>query len=357
MFRVAVIPLTAALDPAAGEGSSPGADAVASWLSRLADGAIGVAVTVGVCVLLYLLGQLIIRAVTRSIAKGLPVSRRARRALAQARIPLLDPTSQEYRLDLERRKRRATTMRIVMHSALVVLLFAIIVVAVLNALSVPLGPVLASAGVLGVALGFGAQSLVKDVIAGVFMLMEDQYGVGDVVDVGAATGTVEEFGLRATRLRSLDGTVWHVPNGQIQRVGNMTRLWSRVMLEVRFHYDTDLDAARTAMLDAVTAAAEAESEVAGAILNPAHVAGIESMTYNSVTLRLMVDVLPSTQWRVQRAVRRELRRILAQRSLMLAPPEAIAQIGVHSPDVRFDLEEAPRGDADPEHTRPTKETS
>ena len=308
--------------------------AFAAWLERLAGGTLAVAVTVAVCLVIYLLGQVLIRALTRSVMRGLPVSRRARKALARATAQSTSSPT-DHLLDQERRRRRAQTLRTVLNSALAVVLITVIVVALLNALSVPLGPLLASAGVVGVALGFGAQSLVKDVISGMFMLMEDQYGVGDVIDVGVAQGTVEEFGLRTTRLRAIDGTVWHVPNGQIQRVGNMTRLWSRVVVEVRFHYDTDLDEARSAMVDAVEAATAADAALAAAVLKAPEVAGIESLTYNSVTLRLLVDVLPSTQWAAQRAIRRELRRILAERDIELAPPEAVPVIGVHHRDVRF----------------------
>src|SRR3546814_6716810 len=101
-------------------------------------------------------------------------------------------------------------------------------------------PLFAGAGIVGGALGVGAQSLVKDFLSGLFMLAEDQYGVGDVIDVGEATGTVEVVNRGTTKLRAVDGTVWHVPNGEIRRVGNMSQQWARALLDVEVAYSTDL---------------------------------------------------------------------------------------------------------------------
>ena len=114
---------------------------------------------------------------------------------------------------------------------------------VLSELGIDLAPLIAGAGIAGVALGFGAQSLVKDCLSGLFMLIEDQFGIGDVVDLGEAAGTVERVTLRATVLRGLDGTVWHVPNGEVQRVGNRSQLWSVAVVDVVVGYDADIAAA------------------------------------------------------------------------------------------------------------------
>ena len=103
-----------------------------------------------------------------------------------------------------------------------------------------IAPIIASAGILGVALGFGAQSLVKDFLSGIFMIFEDQYGVGDVVDLGEASGTVEAVSLRVTRLRDVNGTVWYVRNGEILRVGNMSQNWARTVLDIGVAYGEDL---------------------------------------------------------------------------------------------------------------------
>jgi small conductance mechanosensitive channel len=198
-----------------------------------------------------------------------------------------------------------------------------------------------------VAFGFGAQSLVKDLLAGLFMLIEDQYGVGDVVDLGEASGLVEEVGLRATRLRALDGVVWYVPNGEIVRVGNMTRLWSRAFIEVRLSYDTDLDAARQAILDAVTAAREANEDVDKAILSEPEVPGIESFDYYSVAIRLMIQVAPLKQWDVMRKVRLEMRRIFDERGIRMAVPD---QTLLMEPDTKPDTKTDTKTDTKPTST-------
>jgi len=260
--------------------------------------------------------------------------------------PKTHEDEKDRRLEAERRQKRAHTIRTVLTSLVTVLAITTFMFVVLGVLGVPIAALLASAGVLSVAIGFGAQSLVKDLISGAFMLMEDQYGVGDIIDVGEAIGTVEEVGLRCVRLRALDGTVWYVPNGQIIRVGNMTRTWSRVLIEQRFHYDTDLDVARKAMLDAV-AEARKDPAVDSALLGEPEVPGIEAIAFNSVTLRLVIQVNPATQWAVQREIRRHLRRILVERGIELSGPEAVPMIGVHSPGVSVDTKKAGRAKKEP----------
>jgi small conductance mechanosensitive channel len=292
-----------------------------NWLDKVAEKSIGLAALLVGALIVWLIGRLMIRAITRSIETGMPFRRRTRQALERARVelPPLDP--QEVRLEAERRRQRAGTIRAVLNSALVVVLLAVLVVMILDLAGLPVAPLLASAGIVGVAFGFGAQSLVKDLLAGLFMLIEDQYGVGDVVDLGPASGLVEEVGLRSTRLRALDGTVWYVPNGEIARVGNMTRLWSRAFIEVRLSYDTDLDLARQAMLDAVSSAREASEDVDKAILSEPEVPGIESFDYYSIAIRLMIQVAPIKQWDVMRQVRLEMRRIFDERGIRMAVPD------------------------------------
>lgn len=305
------------------------------WQQTLDKSLLFLVVLVGAAVV-WLLGRWLIRILTRGIETGLPITERsARKAMRRAKLlkTVAEPTLEE-RLEDQRRRQRAGTVRTVLNSALAVAVLAITVMSILNILGVPVGPMIASAGVVGVALGFGAQSLVKDLLSGLFMLIEDQYGAGDIIDVGPATGVVEEVGLRAVRLRSLDGTVWYVPNGEIQRVGNMTRLWSRALLEIRFAYDTDVEAARQAMFDAVEAARE-NPDVDAAILGEPEVPGIEVLAYNSVTIRLLLQVSPATQWTVSREVRRQMRRIFAERGIHLAVPEGAMVVGTGRDPIRI----------------------
>lgn len=291
------------------------------WAQDLVASAIGAGFILLGATVVWIIGRVAIRAVTRSIESGLPFQSKARQALEIARVGLDPVDPQEIELEALRRRQRAGTIRTVLNSALAVVLIAVSIVMILQLSGLPVAPLLASAGIVGVAFGFGAQSLVKDLLAGFFMLIEDQYGVGDVVDLGEAVGLVEEVGLRSTRLRSLDGTVWYVPNGEIRRVGNMTRLWSRVFIEVRLSYDTDLDMARQAMLDAVTAAREADEDVDHAILSEPEVPGIESFDYYSVAIRLMIQVAPIKQWDIMRKVRLEMRRIFDERGIRMAVPD------------------------------------
>ncbi|WP_084102568.1 mechanosensitive ion channel family protein [Demequina sp. NBRC 110051] len=311
----------------------PSTDEISTWWEGVEDRAGGLIAAAVIALVVWLIGHYLIKAFTTSMERGAPMSDpKTLAALKKARIRVPQADETEARLEAERRRQRAHTVKRVLDSALAVLIVVLLLMTVLSVLGVPVGPMVASAGILGVALGFGAQSLVKDILAGVFMLIEDQYGVGDVVDLGEASGSVEEVGLRCTRLRALDGTVWYIPNGEITRVGNMTRLWSRVMIEVRFAYDTDVEAAKEAMIDAVAAASAESESVAANLLGEAEVAGIESLEYNAVMLRLMCQVNPAMQWDVQREVRREMRRIFAERGIRLAVPGDAMVVDSHAKD-------------------------
>ncbi len=227
----------------------------------------------------------------------------------------------------ERRALRAETMGSVLRSITTVLISAIAVVTALEMLGYAVGPVLASAGVLGVALGFGAQNLVKDFLAGSAMLLEDQYGVGDVVDMGHAVGTVEAVSLRITRLRSVDGTVWYVRNGEIVRVGNSSYGWSRALLDVHIPADADVSRAKRLLEEVVTdlAADERWSEL---ILEPPEVWGVEDLTADGVLIRVVIKTKPLEQWGVARELRERIkRRFDAERLTLPVATESPAQAG------------------------------
>src|SRR5450756_2287537 len=159
---------------------------------------------------------LVTRTVRSVVAGGSTVRRKARGLLVRTGVAGGDSDP----LVIARRVQRAETMGSVLRSTAALVIGIVVITILANINAWDLGPVLASAGVLGVALGFGAQTLVKDFLSGIFMLIEDQYGVGDVIDVGQATGMVEAIGLRVTQLRDLSGTLWYVRNGEGQRVGN-----------------------------------------------------------------------------------------------------------------------------------------
>jgi small-conductance mechanosensitive channel len=184
----------------------------------------------------------------------------------------------------------------------VVLLVAILMV--LGEMGIELGPLLAGAGIIGVALGFGSQSLVRDFLSGLFILVEDQFGVGDIVDLdGTTSGVVEAVTLRTTRLRAVDGTVWHVPNGEIRRVGNMSQHWSRALLDVQVAYGTDLSRAQQLIKDVACALWDEDRH----ILEEPEVWGVEDLGASGVVIRLVVKTTPSEQWRISRALRERLK--------------------------------------------------
>jgi len=219
-----------------------------------------------------------------------------------------------------RRSGRARSISTVLTSFSVVVIWVTVGLMVLGILGVQLGPLLAGAGVAGVALGFGAQSLVRDCIAGLFMLIEDQYGIGDVADLGEAVGVVERFSLRTTVLRSIDGTVWHVPNGVVQRVGNRSHTWSVALIDVDVAYDTDLEQARVLLEQAAVDICELP-EFAEQILEPPHVLGVEALAADGISIRLTVKVLPGTQWELQRALREHVKHVFDEASIEIPFPQ------------------------------------
>jgi small conductance mechanosensitive channel len=206
----------------------------------------------------------------------------------------------------ERRALRATTLGSLLKSIVTAVIGVIVVVMALDILGYPVAPLLASAGIAGIALGFGAQNLVKDFLSGIFMLLEDQYGVGDVIDMGEASGTVEAVGLRVTRLRAVDGTVWYVRNGEVIRVGNSSHGWARAVLDVRIAYDEDTDRAR-ALLLGVARDLAADPEWSDSVLEEPEVWGVEDLAADSVILRLVVKVEPLQQWKLARELRERIK--------------------------------------------------
>ena len=206
----------------------------------------------------------------------------------------------------ERASQRAKTLGTLFKSIGTTVIWIVALMMLLGEFDVNLGPLIAGAGIIGVAVGFGAQSLVRDLLTGVFMLIEDQYGVGDVVDLGDAIGTVESVGLRTTRLRDISGTVWHVPNGAIARVGNMSQLWARVPLDLDVAYDTDLDAAM-AIIKRVADDVWHEQGEDTTVLEEPTVVGVQAFGADAVTLRVMVKTEASEQWATARLLRKRIK--------------------------------------------------
>ena len=198
-----------------------------------------------------------------------------------------------------RGEQRIEALTSVLRSATTFVIWLIAGFMILGAVGVNIAPLLAGAGVLGVALGFGSQKLVQDFLSGMFILVEDQYGVGDVVDLDTETvGTVEAVSLRTTRLRAVDGTVWHVPNGEIRRVGNMSQHWSRTLMDIEVAYESDIGQAKAIMK---AAADEMWREDTDILEEPA-MWGVQNLNPNGVLLRLTIKTTPNQQWRISRAL-------------------------------------------------------
>ena len=208
-------------------------------------------------------------------------------------------------------EQRAETLAGVAVSVVRIFVWTVAGLLVLGELGLNLGPFLAGASIVGVALGFGAQSLVKDFLSGFFILVEDQYAVGDVITIGDTTGTVEEINLRVTRIRAGDGTVWFVPNGEIRKVGNSAKEWGRSIVDVIIPNTADL-AAATVAIGEEAAALAAEPAWADAVLEDPEVLGVESMAADNVTVRVSTKTTPAHRAPLARELRARITRRLQQ---------------------------------------------
>ncbi|HEU5157798.1 MAG TPA: mechanosensitive ion channel family protein [Streptosporangiaceae bacterium] len=217
----------------------------------------------------------------------------------------------------ERRKQRAETMGSVLRSIASIVIFGTALFTILGELGLDLAPFLASASIIGVAVGFGAQNIVKDFLAGIFMLLEDQYGVGDVVDIGPATGTVEAVTLRTTRLRDVNGIVWYMRNGEISRVGNQSQNWARAVLDVPVSYDEDVDKVRELLKHASSAMA-AEPPWDEIVLAEPDVWGVTALSGEAVVVRIVVKTAPGRQGDVSRELRERVKKEFDKAGVVVA---------------------------------------
>lgn len=208
----------------------------------------------------------------------------------------------ERDLAIERYRARATAVSGMLTS---VGTFTIVVVAILFALAavgVNIAPLLASAGIAGIAIGFGAQTIIRDFLSGVFMILENQYGVGDIVTVNGITGTVEDVGLRITTMRDFDGTVWYVTNGSVTELGNLSQGWSVAVADVPIAHGADLEHAKAVLLESV-ATIQNDDVWANRVMPDAPIVGVELITSTAVTMRIRLHTVHGQQWAVARELR------------------------------------------------------
>ena len=311
----------AALEAGSGAAAGCGADrgVVCDWvlewtgnetLARTVDWTVGVPVAVVAIVVAALvvnrLARRLVRRATSSIAVAARRDATALVASARAR---------------ERAAERASALESILKSALSVLVFGIAVVMVLDRIGFDVVALLAGAGILGLAISFGAQSLVTDMIAGIAILIEDQYGIGDEVDVGEASGVVERVSLRSTVVRDFDGALWYVPNGEIRRVANRSQLWSRVVLDLRVPYDADLDRARE-VVGGVAAGLHAEAEP-GTFRQEPDPAVVQELAPDAVVVRQILWVRRAAVVAIERELRTRAKEALQREGISIAPPRQV----------------------------------
>jgi small conductance mechanosensitive channel len=215
-------------------------------------------------------------------------------------------------------RRRLQTLSAILRGTIQSIISFVGLMVLLGQLNVNITPILASAGVVGIAVGFGAQSLIKDLFAGFLILLEDQYSVGDTVKIGENAGTVENLTLRVTRIRGIDGSLTTIPNGTITTVSNMSKDWSRVVLDVEVSYEEDVDRAMELLL---ATAREIKEEMPQQILEEPSMLGVDKLSPTSVTLRLMVKTSPSKHVEIGRELRRRIKLAFEREGIKAPMPQ------------------------------------
>lgn len=218
---------------------------------------------------------------------------------------------------------RSTTLTHILRSTVrAIIAFAGVMMA-LSEIGINITPILASAGIAGLAVGFGAQSLVKDVITGFFILLEDQYGVGDIIEIDGKMGTVEKMNLRITQVRTLDGSLITIPNGTVSQVSNMSKEWARALVEVNVPLDTDIDRALAIMLEEGVKLREERPHL---LIEAPEAPGVVNFAESAVTLRVMVKTAPLEQWAVGREWRRRIKAAFDREGIEIAVPHRVYKV-------------------------------
>ena len=260
-----------------------------------------------------IVNRLIKKITERAATATLPVTPNGRAHKAAAAVHLAGT---------ERRQQRARALGSILGSAVSIIVFGIAALSILGILGFNLAPLLASTAVLGVALGFGAQNLVRDYLAGLLMLVEDHYGVGDTINAGVATGTVEAMTLLTTQLRDVNGVVWHLRNGTIDSVGNESQGWSRAVIDYPVPYGEDLARIRALMEQAANSLFR-ERGWKKLILEKPEVWGAQELSSKEVTMRLVAKTAPMRQLEVARELRARVKTVLDAAGVQPAGPDTI----------------------------------
>lgn len=268
--------------------------------------------------LAYVANRLIGRSIRRFVrsVSGEKVQRRLGTLREHAPAALTDSNQ----VPSLRSTQRAETIGALLRSIGAFSIWVVAALMVMGELGLAIGPLIAGAGIIGIALGFGAQNLVRDFISGIFMLVEDQYGVGDIIDVGPASGTVEAVSLRTTRIRDVNGVVWHIPNGNIDRIANKSQQWSRALLDFDVAYDTDIDFAGGVIERTIVRAWDSDAWH-NVILEEPEVWGVENLGADGITIRVAVKTLPGRQFPVARHLRAQIKAAFDEAGIEIPFPQ------------------------------------
>lgn len=248
-------------------------------------------------------------------------------------------------LELERRVTTIERLTVRVGATLVTIIALLMILAVFD---IDIGPAVAGLGVVGIAVGLGAQTLVKDWLAGIFIVLENQYSAGDVVAIAGVEGTVEDFSLRRTTLRDLDGTVHSVPNGQIVVASNHTRVWARVNLDIGVAYDTDIERA-SALIDRIGADLATDEEWRDRLIEPPTVIRINALGDSGVTLKVLGRVRAAEQWAVAGELRKRILAAFAREGIEVPYPRRV-MVSRPAPGTRETDAEPPDAAADEERS-------
>ncbi|MEO5743574.1 MAG: mechanosensitive ion channel family protein [Terracoccus sp.] len=282
------------------------------------DGFVTWLVGAPVSILIVLVVSVIARWALHRAIRRVVLATTSRHATRMAGLPGAGRALAAAGMASERHTQRTQTMGALLRSITTFVVFGVAGLTILSIVGIPLGPMLASAGVGGVALAFGAQSLVKDFLSGVFMIVEDQYGVGDVIDTGEVVGTVENVSLRVTQLRDAQGVSWYVRNGEVVRIGNKSQGWSTALLDVAIAYDENVDSAMDIIRDVVTAM-DADEPWSERLLEVPEVVGVESVANGATTIRVVAKTVALQHFGVQREMRERIKLALDAAGVRMPP--------------------------------------
>jgi len=222
-------------------------------------------------------------------------------------------------------ERRTQTISTVLRSTGLVLIVSVASMMILRQLGVDIAPILAGAGIAGIAIGLGAQALVKDVLSGFFILLEDQFGVGDFIEAAGLSGTVERMSLRATWLRAINGTLHVIPNGEIRTASNRNRDWARVIIDVRIPYDEDIDRAEE-LLGTLTKKIVEEKAYASIMQSEPSVLSVAELAESWVTLKILLMTSAGQQWAISRDLQKRIVKAFNQEGIRFAYPRSVVLV-------------------------------